>query len=190
MYGEIISGLQKAIFTSDDGELWTKTLGTKQTEDCNTHSLTIKAKAVGEGEKEAVYAADVEWGNMEFVYKKGGWDTVTHEYADGVWAGMDGENNKICVTNRSNRPISLSVGTEVEFQYSYDLTLGLSENNIPKYDANSVIGSNEFTKVIPYKSSQEIENTVRLYTVLQGTMTDTKVQTKIGTLVLTLSISE
>lgn len=190
VYGEIISDLQKAIFTSDDGEMWTKTYGSKITEDCNIHNLTMKAKTVGQADDEIVYSVDIEWGNMEFVYIKGGWDPEKHEFSEGSWNGMDGQNNKISVTNRSNRPVTLSVETQVEFQYSYDITLGLSENNISQMDSANIAENNQFSKVIPYKQDEHTQHVVNLYTVLQGEMPDTNAKTKIGTLTLNLAVSE
>ena len=90
--------------------------------------IEVRAEIVGGSE--IVYNVKIDWGAMEFKYDYGGsWNTTTHTYESGPsgkqgggWVGkdgsidknyLDGENNRITVTNNSNFPMTVDLSTEV-----------------------------------------------------------------------------
>lgn len=102
----------KAVTYSDAGEYSNGTVTQDNPQSAST-DIDVKASTTGGGD--IVFSVDIEWGAMDFSYDYGNqWDPVTHSYTSGVtgkqnggWdvTKLDGDNNKISVTNNSNYPI-------------------------------------------------------------------------------------
>lgn len=185
VYGEIVSGVNKAIFTSiDENTIWNKTFGTQKIEDCNTHSIPIRARSVNPGSEEVKYAVDIEWGDMIFSYSSSEWDTENHEYSTGAWSGMNTVNNKINVVNRSNRDINLSITATVDFIYEQSgIDIGFSHTNTTSDMLDSV------STTVPYKENASVNNELATYVMVQSdsvppTSNEAK---KIGTITVNIS---
>ncbi|WP_159431615.1 hypothetical protein [Clostridium sp. Marseille-P3244] len=61
---------------------------------------------------------DLDIGEMNFVFTRSVWNPQSHEYStftDGAWDGYDGENNRIRITNRSNREIRAEFSANIDF---------------------------------------------------------------------------
>lgn len=164
VYGEIVSGINKAIFTSlDEDAIWNKKIGTQKVEDCNTHSIPIRARSVNEGSEEVKYAVDIEWGELIFAYSSSEWDTENHEYSTGTWTGMNAINNKINVVNRSNRNINLSITAAIDFIYEQS---GVSLKFSPTNTTNDMIDS--ISTTVPYKENASVNNELATYVMIQS----------------------
>lgn len=129
VYGEIYS-LRRLLFTSnteDRGEAekgswtkWKRADNTVPVYGSNEHSFNILGRTVNNGEEQSVYCIDIEFGDMGFVYGEGSWNPSKHAYSDGGgWRGNTAGSALVRITNRSNRPIMLKTGTELEFMYQY-----------------------------------------------------------------------
>ena len=105
-----------------DGTGKAKTSGTASVEAdpdnsvIGTMDVDIKAKTIGSDIK---YSITVDPGDMEFTYSYGdSWNTTSHSYSGGSvgWdpSNLDGENNKITVTNDSNYPVKASFKVKSE----------------------------------------------------------------------------
>ncbi len=185
VYGEIISGENKAIFTSlNEQTVWRKKFGTKEIDDCNTHSLPIRARSVNNGEEEAVYSVDIEWGDMIFEYASSQWNTEQHEYGEGSWNGMDSVNNKISVINRSNRDIQIQMTSTVDFLYAQSgLGLKFSETNT----SNDMVDT--ISKTLSYKKDENAVYVSNTYVMMtsNGEPPVLSTVTKIGSILVTIS---
>lgn len=133
-------------------------------EDFATADIAVWAKIVDLGDAGTIiYCIDIEWGNMKFVFGKDGgvWDPETRTYGTvdaGSWwednyreeAGgatefyLDGINNRVTVTNRSNEAV------EAAFEYAFcadfagNATAGNDGDNMFNKDsveANRVVGN-------------------------------------------------
>lgn len=85
------------------------------------HAEYVKARTVGNGEKEARYAVDIEYGPMQFGFYRGAWDVNQLAYVkfeDSIWTGMDGTNNKIVLTNYSNLSVWYQMDAEIDFLHA------------------------------------------------------------------------
>ena len=84
------------------------------------HREYVYLRTVNKGASEARYAVDVEFGAMSFTYSRAVWNVDTYEYEEndiGFWTGNTGENNRITVSNYSNKSIQFSAYAEIEFIY-------------------------------------------------------------------------
>lgn len=84
------------------------------------HREYVYLRTVNKGASEARYAVDVEFGAMSFIYSRAVWNVNTYEYDEndtGFWTGNTGENNRITVSNYSNKSIQFSACAEIEFIY-------------------------------------------------------------------------
>jgi hypothetical protein len=117
------------------------------------YDIAVEARIIGEAD--TVYYVDISWGAMKFTFDfgDGTWNPATHTYigstsftgwaednTDIMSAGMDstpeayldGENNKIVVTNHSNDGIIL------EFEYAHDASVTFNDD--PALTADYVEG--------------------------------------------------
>lgn len=138
--------------TSNDGEIWSSD-GDDTYQDTHdpgnpaTADIAVWAKIIDiDNEQKKIYCVDIEWGNMKFVFGTyAGWDTVNHTYAaegEGEWfvlhpedqeGYLNGENNRIMITNHSNDGITAT------FAYEF---VGMTNNlfNNPG-DSDRVVGN-------------------------------------------------
>lgn len=85
-----------------------------------SHVEYIYARTQGKGERGAVYAMELEFGNMQFVYTEKVWNPDTMEYEEAedgssFWIGFDGKNNHVTVINRSNKAVGCTVTAKIDF---------------------------------------------------------------------------
>lgn len=104
----------EAVIESDNGTDFT-TVNDDDTlagdADTNGADINVWAKVVDSGSK--IYKVDLAWGAMKFEFNSGAglWNTATHTYDGGdgtkAWTVdyIDGDNNKVAVTNHSNNAI-------------------------------------------------------------------------------------
>lgn len=81
------------------------------------HAEYIRARTVNKGENEARYCIDIEYGAMSFGFFRSVWDVNGLNYIElqtSTWSGMDGSNNKLTITNYSNRAITYTLSLERE----------------------------------------------------------------------------
>lgn len=86
-----------------------------------SHAEYVKARTVNEGSRSARYAVDIEFGPMQFNFYRSIWNVnelTYEELVDSNWTGMDGTNNKLVVTNYSNRSVWYQMSAEIDFMYA------------------------------------------------------------------------
>ena len=138
VFGQISYNLTGAIFRKADGDsAWdkfyptdSKTPVTGDSADYHSpidkdgkftsHVEYIYARTQGKGERGAVYAMELEFGNMQFVYTEKVWNPDTMEYEEAedgssFWIGFDGKNNHVTVINRSNKAVGCTVTAKIDF---------------------------------------------------------------------------
>ena len=103
------------------------------------HREYVYLRTVNKGASEARYAVDVEFGAMSFIYSRAVWNVNTYEYDEndtGFWTGNTGTNNRITVSNYSNKSIRFSAYAEIEFIYrptsegsEHGISVYLTHNN-------------------------------------------------------------
>ena len=82
-----------------------------------SHVEYVQARTVNEGSRAARYAVDIEFGPLQFGFYRGAWDVNELAYVelvDSRWTGMDGTNNRIVLTNYSNRPVWYQMSVELQ----------------------------------------------------------------------------
>ena len=137
VFGQISYNLTGAIFRKADGDsAWDKFYPTdsktpvtdgsadyhspKNDDGYTSHVEYIYARTQGKGERGAVYAMELEFGNMQFVYTEKVWNPDTMEYEEAedgssFWIGFDGKNNHVTVINRSNKAVGCTVTAKIDF---------------------------------------------------------------------------
>ena len=84
------------------------------------HAEYIRARTVNH-DAGARYAVDIEYGAMQFGFYHGRWDVSTLSVVKediSFWGGMDGQNNRIILTNYSNAEILYQVAASIDFLYA------------------------------------------------------------------------
>lgn len=132
VYGEIYYSNEGALFIKgqENPDPWRKYYPTTSTEyvESNAIDFEIKARTVGEGEEQGIYAFDISFGDMKFVFAYSAWNPNLHQYEkdsgdiaaeEGGWHGFDGVKNAITVTNRSNCEISFELKEKLDFIHEY-----------------------------------------------------------------------
>ncbi len=124
-----VSSSFAATMTYKEGENWDQ--------DTAEQTIPVYATSTLGSDK---YAADIEWGTMEFVYSGGDWDVDNHEYGTSVNWTIDGTNNQILVRNHSNKPISVAaVATkESDVDGIDDVTINVTPFSSPTIEASPV----------------------------------------------------
>lgn len=82
-----------------------------------SHVEYVQARTVNEGSRAARYAVDIEFGPLQFNFYRSMWDVnelVYVEMQGSNWTGMDGTNNRIVLTNYSNRPVWYRMSVELQ----------------------------------------------------------------------------
>ena len=85
------------------------------------HAEYVKARTVNEGSRGGRYAVDIEYGPMQFNFYRSVWNVnelIYEELTDSQWTGMDGTNNKLTLTNYSNRSVWYRMDAEIDFLYA------------------------------------------------------------------------
>ena len=123
VYGEIYYRTDEApifIKGENDDDPWRKYYPTDSTEykESNKMDIAVRASTKNKGEEGGVYAFDMDFGDMKFSFTRSVWDPQTHgyiPYENGAWAGYDGDNNRISITNRSNKAIKAKFSADIDF---------------------------------------------------------------------------
>ena len=123
VYGEIYYRTDEApifIKGENDADPWRKYYPTDSTEpeQSNEMEIAVRASTKNKGEEGGVYAFDLDFGDMKFAFTRSVWDPQTHgyiPYENGAWAGYDGDNNRISITNRSNKAIKAKFSADIDF---------------------------------------------------------------------------
>lgn len=123
VYGEIYYRTDEApifIKGENDADPWRKYYPTDSTEpeQSNEMEIAVRASTKNKGEEGGVYAFDLDFGDMKFSFTRSVWNPQTHEYIsyeNGAWAGYDGDNNRISITNRSNKAIKAKFSADIDF---------------------------------------------------------------------------
>lgn len=123
VYGEIYYRTDEApifIKGENDADPWRKYYPTDSTEyeESNEMDIAVRASTKNKGEEGGVYAFDMDFGDMKFSFTRSVWDPQTHgyiPYENGAWAGYDGDNNRISITNRSNKAIKAKFSADIDF---------------------------------------------------------------------------
>ena len=96
------------------------------------HREYIYIHTVNEGDRQARYAVDIEYGALQYTYSKTVWDVNIHEYVsvteESFWNGNDGVNNKITIYNRSNRDIYYSAEATLDEYFGAGCNVVLSQS--------------------------------------------------------------
>lgn len=86
------------------------------TDNAGANDISVQAKILTSGD---YYSVTVEWGNMQFLFDRSGtWDPESHTYVATQTPGWDIEgyvdaiNNKILVTNNSNKAVDVKAAYE------------------------------------------------------------------------------
>ena len=80
-------------------------IGTKTENITLSDSLTINYKTSSSD----VVSLDVYWGNMEFVYNDGEWDTESHKWSNKGWEVSENNGNLISVTNTGTVTVNIEL---------------------------------------------------------------------------------
>lgn len=157
-----------------------------------TADIAVWAKIVDLGDADTIiYCIDIEWGNMKFVFGKDGgqWDPEERTYGavdTGSWwednypenVGpateyyLDGLNNIVTVTNRSNAVIDAS------FDYRFDARFdgepgGDGDNNLfnKEAGADNVVGNFFATNDLALDAAEELTDTSTINTATISSFT-------------------
>lgn len=123
VYGEIYYRTDEApifIKGENDADPWRKYYPTDSTEpeQSNEMEIAVRASTKNKGEEGGVYAFDMDFGDMKFSFTRSVWNPQIHEYikyGNGAWTGYDGDNNRISITNRSNKAIKAKFSADIDF---------------------------------------------------------------------------
>lgn len=134
--GEVFDGLTKGAFlvffntgnTDKTGTLATLHFAVSNGAQSKEYPITVTCtEAYNEKEEDVAYtisngtltvigtetvSVNITWGDMEFTYSDGSWNSETHQYEGTGWAPDTADGNKITVENAGN------VGVDVSFSYS------------------------------------------------------------------------
>jgi len=98
-----------------------------------THAEYIRARTVNQGEDEARYCIDIEYGAMSFGFFRSIWDVndlVYDETNTSRWTGMDGSNNKLTIINYSNRPVEYTLSLTRDTRYGDKIDFVIKTTNV------------------------------------------------------------
>ena len=136
------------------------------------HREYIYIHTVNQGEKQARYAVDIEYGALQYTYSKTIWNVNTHEYvsvdAESYWSGNEGFNNKITIINRSNRDIYYSAEAVLDAYFGAGCEVFLSEEaTMPEEDERSAT----ITSVTVFRTAENADEaeSESFYVYLDGT---------------------
>lgn len=91
-------------------------------------SLTIKYSNASSN----IVSVDVTWGNMEFTYDDGTWDTTTHKRTGAGWKPDSEGSNQITVTNSGNTDVKM------KFKYTPETNYGNLSGSFIDVNGNNV----------------------------------------------------
>lgn len=136
------------------------------------HREYIYIHTVNQGEKQARYAVDIEYGALQYTYSKTIWNVNTHEYVsvdeESYWSGNEGFNNKITIINRSNRDIYYSAEAVLDAYFGAGCEVFLSEEaTMPEEDERSAT----ITSVTVFRTAENADEaeSESFYVYLDGT---------------------
>ena len=139
VFGQISYSLNGAIFRKKPGQIWDKfyPVDSKTPVDAgsadyhspmgdngayDSHGEYVYARTENMGDKQTVYAVDIEFGDMYFTYSRSQWNPDSMMYEELVgesrWSGFDGVRNRVEVKNRSNTLISYIASCKIDFLHS------------------------------------------------------------------------
>lgn len=98
-----------------------------------THAEYIRARTVNQGEDEARYCIDIEYGAMSFGFFRSIWDVNDLDYDEtdtSRWTGMDGSNNKLTIVNYSNRPVEYTLSLTRDAQFGGRIDFAIKTANV------------------------------------------------------------
>lgn len=149
---------------------------TNWTSDSVTQEIPVYATTTLGSDK---YAADIEWGTMEFTYSGSNWDVENHEYGTTAEWTITGDNNQILVRNHSNKPINVSaVATKAaDVTGIEDIAISVSEFTTPTIEASP----------ITHSSSNDNIPTSTATVSVTGQPGKTMTRTQIGSITVTLT---
>lgn len=84
------------------------------------HTEYVYGRTVNGGENTAMYAVDINYGSMRFIYTRKVWDVNTLQYTEDElsrWIGMDEQNNRVTVTNYSNKEIGFKLTASIDKEH-------------------------------------------------------------------------
>ena len=158
------------------------------------HSEYVRARTVNHNSGTR-YAVDIEYGAMQFGYYRGVWDVNTLsvvETAESFWAGMDGQNNRIILTNYSNAEVYYKVSAKIKSFYAeIDEVRGIRAKITP--DADGKEGMATWTSVAAATPGDSVNNgssgSGECFLFLSGVpqMQESSTYIEIGTITVTLS---
>ena len=116
-------------------------------------------------ETSAVTSVDITWGNMEFEYTDGVWNTQSHSYEGAGWSDNNSGSVTVKNTGTSSATASFSYSTERS-----DITGSFTDGDI---------AINEPVEVL-------LDDEITVYLILSGRPEETLKSTKIGTVTVTI----
>ena len=149
VYGQIAYEVSGAIFRKDENTDWRKYYPVTNVDPVNsdtadyhspatngiylTHAEYIRARTVNQGNDEARYCIDIEYGAMSFGFFRNTWDVTDLDFEalnDSRWTGMDGSNNKLTIVNYSNRPVEYTLSLTRDARYGGKIDFAIKTANV------------------------------------------------------------
>ncbi len=165
----------------------------------DSHCDYVYARTENKGSEQSVYAVDIEFGAMYFSYSKSQWNTNTMTYdeltGESRWTGFDGSNNRVTVTNRSNRVVYYAANAKIDFLHSAigDSTVGIRARFYADNSASgtAITGIKQEIAAATAGDSRSFGTAVgsSCYIILSGVpqLSDSDLFTAVGNITVTIS---